>query len=267
MLPFTAQCKYNELYSGHIITNGKKISFSLSFSIAQNQTIHGVSLTAKGTKDETKCRIKGKFNPKTGGLFFYETVVLSSKATFKNLNFCLLTGNLKRQVGKKEIKYSGTFTGFVRGSKKKCATGSLSVKSLKKKIPEKTIPQKVTPTRIVKTDTLFSNAQSKKSIRYAYKKDNIPFEIWDDANVDGDRISIYLDGKPILVNYTLQKTKKKLNLSLKDKKNHFLKIVALNEGKAAPNTSRIRLNTGSRTKEIRAHVLKKEFVYIQLKKE
>ncbi len=267
--PLLCYGKYNKQLNGHIIANGKKINFFLNYSITKNKILNGISITGKGTKEETKCRIKGTYNAKNGQLFFYETVVLSSKATFKNLNFCLLTAKLKRKITKNKLEYTGNFTGYVRGSKKKCAQGTVYLSAARTKKAITPTVKKIKPkpaVKKIKVDTLYSRIQDKKTIEYTYHSNTLLLTIWDDANVDGDRVSIFLDGKSVLKNYVLLKTKKQLKLNLQDKEKHFIKVVALNEGKASPNTSKIQLKFGNTAKVLRAHIRTNEFVYISLKK-
>ena len=64
------------------------------------------------------------------------------------------------------------------------------------------------PVKKIKTDTLYSNIKSKKSVVYKCNAKQISLSIWDDLNADGDKVSIYLDGKLILKNYELRKAKK-----------------------------------------------------------
>ena len=251
---------------GELSMKDKKISFQLDYSIQKNNLLVGTTLTAAGTPDETRCKIKGKYNRKTGDFYFYETVVISSKATFENLNFCLLTAELKKKETQSTVVYAGKFTGYIRGSKRKCAAGEIKLSRPK---PKRKVAKKPSVRLPKKTiyDTLYSNVNSKKSVSYFYQKNNLTLEIWDDANVDGDKIKLLLNGKEILSQYELRKKKKKVLLNLSNQKKHYLKIIALNEGKGSPNTSRIRINLGTNTKELTAHVKKNDFVFIQLLKQ
>jgi len=255
-------------YKGHLLISGKKISFELDYSIQKNNLITGTSLTAKGTTDETKCKIRGKYNRKTREIYFYETVVIRSKSTLQNLNFCLLSARLSRKETKSTILYSGNLTGTIRGSKKKCASGTMRIERKKKKrapiSEKKVVRQKEKPIPI---DNLFSNINNKKIARYTLKSNIAKLNIWDDANEDGDRVSIYLNGKIILENYELRREKKELMLKLPaGPKKYFLKIKALNEGKASPNTSRIRITASDTEKEIKAHIKSEESIYVELLK-
>lgn len=268
IINLVAESKTANHYKGHIIVSGKKISFEVDYSIQKNNLITGTSITALGTSDQTKCKIKGKYNRKTGGIYFYETVVISSKAKYENLNFCLLSAKLKKRRTTTETIYSGNFTGYIRGTKKKCATGTMSIKQaspkVKKRVATKLAPKLKAKPIIAKQDVLYSNIKSKKSVAYSYTGTSARLEIWDNVQPDGDRITLYLDGKKILTNYELQTQKKSVRFKLTGK--HYLKIVAENEGKASPNTSRVRLHLGKSIKELTAHIKTGEYTYIILDK-
>ncbi len=263
-LAVKAHASQMERYIGWLKIDGKEIAFSLNFRITKNNVISGTSLTAKGTKDETKCKIKGVYNKKNNSIFFYETVVLSSKATYENLNFCLLVGNLKRKETKKEIQYTGKIAGYVRGTKRICAQGRIHLlkKKTEKKVQKKSIQSNIGNNEV---DTLISHIASKKIIIYPWKTKHLTLKFWDNIQADGDRIDIYLDGKKIVSNYELSQTKKSIPLVL-DREEHILKIVALNEGKAAPNTSTFLLQSFDASRKIIAHIKKGEKIYIKLKK-
>lgn len=262
LLSFVSYGSVQENYKGSLIIDGNNIRFSVSLSIAKNNLITGTSLTAQGTQDETKCKIKGKYNKKDKSILFYETVVISSKAEYKNLNFCLLVANLKREETKKLVTYKGKVVGYVRGKKTICAQGGIYLERPKttKAIKPTT---KIISLKQTKTDTLLSHIAGKKIIDYKLEKGSVNLEIWDNVKADGDRVDIYLDGKKIVANYELKERKKSISLNLTGKK-HIIKIVALNEGKASPNTSTISLRTKAIHKKVIAHIKKSEEVYIRL---
>ncbi|MCE3228514.1 MAG: hypothetical protein K0S32_3065 [Bacteroidetes bacterium] len=62
--------------------------------------------------------------------------------------------------------------------------------------------------------------------------------IWDKNYVDGDKVSIYLNGKLLVKNFTLSKIKKEIILQLEPGSN-FLMMEAINEGTEPPNTAAI----------------------------
>lgn len=78
------------------------------------------------------------------------------------------------------------------------------------------------------TDTLVTLHTRNASIR---------LELWDDAEVDGDSISVLLNERPVLAGYGLTHRHKNLRVALERGSNRFL-VVAHNEGRVPPNTAR-----------------------------
>jgi hypothetical protein len=256
---YTQATQYN--YAGSLKANGQVIQFELHYDMNHKNILDGYSITGKNTNDETKSRIKGRYNSKTNAIFFYETVVLSSKAKYENLNFCLLTGTLYKKKKGNEITLSGNFLGFIRGTKKKCASGKITLTGKENITPITNIEKKI----ITKTmDTLYSNISAKKIIDYNWAAKSIQLQVWDDYNADGDVLSIYFNGKNILNNYTLLKTPKSLTINLDPNRKNILKIVANQEGKAPPNTARLTLSDGKTQRDLITHIKKNETVYIRL---
>jgi hypothetical protein len=71
----------------------------------------------------------------------------------------------------------------------------------------------------------------------ACKRQRVTLKLWDDAEMDGDTVSVLLNGRPTLVAHCLQHKALKLRLDL-DYGHNTLQVVAHNEGSIAPNTAR-----------------------------
>lgn len=74
-------------------------------------------------------------------------------------------------------------------------------------------------------------------------------EVWDKGIVDGDKISLYLNGTELLHNFTVGKIKKEIVLHLNPGKNYLI-LHALNLGRIPPNTAAIDINDGFKTTHI-----------------
>ena len=71
----------------------------------------------------------------------------------------------------------------------------------------------------------------------------VTIQVWDKNRVDGDEISLYLNGEPILENYTVSKTKKTITVKLQPGSN-IIVMHALNLGRVPPNTAALNINDG-----------------------
>lgn len=73
--------------------------------------------------------------------------------------------------------------------------------------------------------------------------------VWDDKIVDGDRITLYLNGEPVLENYTLVREKKEVVVTLKEGTNDLV-LHALNLGRQPPNTAAVRVTDSVGTQQV-----------------
>lgn len=101
--------------------------------------------------------------------------------------------------------------------------------------------------------------------RIKVKQKNIQVYVWDNRVIDGDIISVNVNGRWLLEKVTLRRRKKKIKISL-DKKNNFLLVHAINEGSTPPNTTAITIKAGKVKKLLLLRASKKSsaaihFVY------
>jgi hypothetical protein len=85
-----------------------------------------------------------------------------------------------------------------------------------------------------RTDTLATIAASKP---------RVTLWLWDNAEYDGDTLSVFLNGMPVLIGHELTRKRHKLRLDLRPGEN-VLQVVAHNEGRVAPNTARAVMRAG-----------------------
>ncbi len=240
-----------EQYSGIItLENGTPLIFEMEF-IEDKGMVNGFSITGKGTPDETKSDVSGIFNKNTKTYKLKETQVLSTNSEANLNTFCYINMEITEK-GKLSLKrYEGNFTGyFINGDT--CASGNIilmekeklekKVEKIKKKIEKKIEKQKkeeinVLSTKILKDgDDMLINCYS----------DKITIYIWDANQEDGDKISLIVNGKYLLENYTTKRKRKKIKYKLNEGEN-IIEITATNLGSNPPNTSRIEI-VDSRTK-------------------
>lgn len=73
--------------------------------------------------------------------------------------------------------------------------------------------------------------------KMACKRQRVTLKLWDDAEMDGDTVSVLLNGEPALVDHCLTHKPLKVRLDL-DYGYNQLQVVARNEGRIPPNTAR-----------------------------
>jgi len=73
---------------------------------------------------------------------------------------------------------------------------------------------------------------------------------WDSGVIDGDIVSLYLNGRIIVNQYTLTGSKRRIDVSLDYCGYNYLLLFAHNEGSISPNTAAVSLDDGSGEKSI-----------------
>ena len=91
-----------------------------------------------------------------------------------------------------------------------------------------------------RTDTLLSVATRNAMAR---------LQLWDDAEYDGDTVSVLLNGLVVLDHYELTHRRTTVKLPLREGLNDVV-VVAHNEGRVPPNTARALLRTGTRRTQL-----------------
>ena len=70
---------------------------------------------------------------------------------------------------------------------------------------------------------------------YVDSKD-VTFYVWDSGQIDGDIISLIVNGKTVIDEYTLTGTEYSVDVSLKNTGYNYVLLYAHNEGDISPNT-------------------------------
>jgi hypothetical protein len=66
---------------------------------------------------------------------------------------------------------------------------------------------------------------------------NVTFNVWDSGVVDGDIITLIVNGKKVITQYTLTGSKKSIQVTLDNLGYNYVMLFAHNEGSLTPNTA------------------------------
>lgn len=91
--------------------------------------------------------------------------------------------------------------------------------------------------------TAYDTRATDTLVALATRRSGVPLVLWDDAEHDGDTISVLLNGEVVLDHFELTPAHHRLYLRLNWGDNTVL-IVAHNEGRVPPNTARAFIRTG-----------------------
>ncbi len=223
-----------------IVDNNQAMSFKLELT-EKNGLVNGYSLTNIGQADETKSEITGLYFKSDKSFQLQETQIIYTNSEAPLNTFCYINMNLsfKSKFNKKHLE--GNFRGNFLDSSE-CANGTIILmeeKKLKKKI--KKIQKKIN--EVSKDTNLLQQTRVLKDgddFTINWKKNNITLFVWDANQQDGDKIHLKINNDFVLHDFATKNKKKKIKYKLK-KGTNIIEIIAINEGKSPPNTSRIEL--------------------------
>lgn len=87
---------------------------------------------------------------------------------------------------------------------------------------------------------------------FTVRNENVIVKLYDNGEIDGDTITVYLDGKPVLSNKMLSTVPLTLTLKMDEENTeHVLVMVAENLGRIPPNTSLMIVQDGDKRYEAR----------------
>jgi hypothetical protein len=103
--------------------------------------------------------------------------------------------------------------------------------------------QKYEPDPPVEVVSSFNERPVRIRETFTSKRQRMVLRFWDNADVDGDSISVTVNGRFVLANHALDKTKKRVVVILEPGEN-VIAVHAHNEGRVAPNTSACSIRAG-----------------------
>lgn len=222
-------------------SEGEKMAYTLSVDVS------GVHLSGKSVTvqegNELLTNVSGIINRDKKLMIITETSTIGILSD--SIEVCLFNIMVKWKEKKGKFSASGAFVGK-NSAGQVCSQGiaeletGLSATSLFSPIPEKE-KKKTTQHALPDTAATATDDNQITDGRDKYINVSTPscvLELWDDGIEDGDVITLLFNGKEIVRDYTLSKTKKLLTVPLNVGKNKVT-IVAVSEGVNPPNTAQI----------------------------
>lgn len=240
------------------------LSFKLNFTNDSLGKIRGYTITDLYGENKTKALITGVLDEKNGLISFKELKNLTTVSKVEESLFCFIeftNGKFKTRGNKTII--TGEFIAKQKDNQE-CGKGKLILLG----------------TEVI-TDSKNSNNLIKKKFNEAIKEANdnellantkfktiwhssdLEIEIWDNANDDGDVVSLYVNDSLILNNFKSTSVKEKIKLKLKADKT-IIKIVAINEGNKSPNTVRVKVSSNKDDAELQTNLNTNQRAYIEI---
>lgn len=266
LLNVTAYSQSNYEFYGAVKLNGNDktiITYRLVFT-ENNGKINGYSVTDLDGIHETKNVISGFYDKKSKLFSFKENDILYTKSKFNESSFCFINFSGKVKLVDNRSSLEGSFKGFYKNNLK-CIDGTIALVGSQKindlinkvnnkikkskKVDQKT-KDRFNPIKIM--DSLKINKLTKdQNLNVFWDSNSVTLNLWDNGQEDGDIVNLYQNNKLILAEYKITNAKKTISVLLNSKNDTF-KIVAINEGKIKPNTSKIEIVDKNRNFELLA---------------
>lgn len=256
------------------VKGSKDYPYKLQFKDSNNE-LKGYSVTDIMGPDQTRTAITGSVDIYKKTIHFRETYIIQTKSAVDKDSFCFIDATLKmsEMQGAKMLK--GNFIGYRPNSKSVCGKGNIKLfsaadvldKLMKIAPPRDTIPIEK-PVISSQVDAPAGNIiQLSQGLTFEAVCDgpSASLQLWDDKDIDGDIVSVKLNGKTILDQYSLDAHKKQLIVQLTGQAADTVAFIAINEGTSPPNTARLRITSGTSIYDINASTKIGEPVYILLK--
>jgi len=274
-----AQTKQTTLTGTLKMKTGEVFPYKLVLSDSGN-VVNGYSLTYK-EPNETKTAIRGTLDRQMRSLSFKEKDIIYSHNVQTKAYMCLVNANLEYVQDGNGKALRGPITSR-EADNTSCTPGEIifndnkelqnlfsyheqfdTVITMKKKVIEPiAIAGETAPQEPLDQDKVTAGIEK----LYEWHTDTVVLDLWDGGTVDGDRVTIQLNGKPVLTDYSLVKEKKQLRLPIAGKDVNTLMIVANNEGFDPPNTASLLLTDGTIKYSILAYNNKGNASLIKIKR-
>lgn len=234
--------------------------------------------------EQTKVKIKGRIDKQRHKLIFRETEIVSSHDVHTTAFMCLLHVSLENK--------NNMLTGPANGEESDntaCTPGTLTFSNSEeinnlfsnhdkydmavsmggKKTKDTANSQKQAipvPQLSAEADTKEDKITTGVEKTFDWHTDSIIVDVWDGGHIDGDMISISLDGKVFLSKYVIQRQKKRVVIPLPANGIHSLTIFADDEGSEPLNTASLTLTDGETRHNLLAYNAKGQLSLVRIKK-
>lgn len=168
-----------------------------------------------------------------------------SNTPLYEMNYTVTSNSGSTILAQDNMTSYGNYIGFKAAAYYKFAEIEAKPKKLKPH-PEVPSPPAVVAKDTTKKDTLNGQLKGRDVVvthRVVVTSPKVTIKIWDHQIIDGDIVSLNLNGNWLVENYTLEKKQYVLQVDLNEGDNLFV-LHALNLGKYSPNTAAIIIDDG-----------------------
>ncbi len=234
-------------YSGNLSQSDRDYGFYFEMKFEPDGT--GTSeITSDGEGGNAKHRLRWTFDEAKQRLDFEETEIMEESVP--SWRWCMKSGSLFYQKEKNRRSLTGDWQGYIEGTDPKtgaCAPGKLFVEQPIFDQNETMAKPGETATKPEPAEVKEYMAKTKRPVDVErvleVKNKTVRIRVWDNGTVDGDVLSLFLNGDLIIKNYRVTRQKYETIVKL-DKPTNFIILHALNVGSISPNTVAVSVDDG-----------------------
>lgn len=248
------------------------ITYKLVFVEYENGSIEGYTITDFAGPNRTKSNISGTVDFKKKLISFSETQNVYTQSDADEQEFCYVHVEQAEIQNKNNKSFiSGNFRGLFPNNEI-CVDGTVHLvsKDLFLKAYNKVVEKDTSIIDLIDfPEILHTNANnhitSGDDFKISWLSDTIRLSISDEERIDGDEISLIINGEKVLEKYELTRTKKIISIPITESE-YVIEIVAVNEGSHSPNTAYIQLVDNDNACRVISHLNVLEKATITIKK-
>lgn len=265
-----------------VIGKAEFMSYKITYRLANNNTLSGISVCDVNGNYETKALITGSYNPKNKTLIFEEKSISVTRSKTPIDEFCLMkvTGKFEKKAGK--TVFTGKFESSGLNPEISCDSGTI-VLLTEKDLNELATKATKAIEKLPAPDTLKKQTEENSATiewvrnvmdltpgsvtELELKSDNIQFDIIDDKIQDGDKITLLKNGIVVVSGFEVTNRVKSFKFTIpKGEKQVTFTIIADDEGSVPLTTIKGSLRNGNEVNLIMASMDKGQSVRIVLKR-
>ncbi len=201
-------------------------------------------------KDQyTKILFSGKYNPQTKRMVIIESAVLTYNIPASCVP-CIKTYDLTWSLSNIEEALDGTWKGHEMGNANACPPGAIHLTRQKSSIFPVEIDQDENM-RAIQAGMNINKRKKEVVQEFVVQQPEIKIELYDNAEIDDDTVSIFLNNTLLLHKRRLTDKPIILNISAFPNTEYELMMYAENLGRIPPNTSLMVITAGTQRYEAR----------------
>jgi hypothetical protein len=224
--------------------------YSLELQITYSGTnILGRAYNYYNKEQYTKILFSGKYNPTTKRMVIIESAVLNYNIPNTCIP-CIKTYDLTWTLNSAEEALDGTWKGHEMGNDNVCPPGNIHLTRQKTSIFPIEVDQDEN-LRKLQADLNFQKRTNEVVQEFTIDKPEIKIELYDNAEIDDDTVSIFLNNALLLHKKRLTLQPLTLSITAFPNTDYEIMMYAENLGRIPPNTSLMVITAGGKKYEAR----------------